>query len=350
LDAIGQNHYSFFQVIDTEPGQFLHVKNLLTQELLTIHESAASHMMAPGHIFLGRPVPFDNRTILVGILPFSFPPSAIQDILKFRDWAETETGSSPLTQADLLEIERDIFGVYEDCLDQVQKSLSPTLVNTDNELMVPTTVLFELKTTAQEAFEALYTLDTFETREELLKEAVYDKQHQLKHISFRWTRQGNTMHPEWNNTALGTLTLDKKRLTVDCNSMERAERIRDIVLDRLGNAVLFKKLQATKPLTRKEQEKADQEQSELMAGPEVQAQLAKIQNKIWQEWPSMEIPALNGMTPLAAARDPRGRELLESLLLDFERQNLNLAQGMLPVDINKLRETLGMLKANTVRH
>ena len=48
------------------------------------------------------------------------------------------------------------------------------------------------------------------------------------------------------------------------------------------------------------------------------------------------------MTPRKAAKSPRGRELLESLLLDFEGRNMDEPDDMQRVDVAALRKELGM--------
>jgi hypothetical protein len=55
----------------------------------------------------------------------------------------------------------------------------------------------------------------------------------------------------------------------------------------------------------------------------------------------MDIPALNGKTPRQATRTRDGRELLEALLLDFERR-AGTAPGMDEEVTRELRSTLGL--------
>jgi hypothetical protein len=55
-----------------------------------------------------------------------------------------------------------------------------------------------------------------------------------------------------------------------------------------------------------------------------------------------DLVALRGMTPRKAAKDPVGREFLESLLLDFESRNRHLLNRFEQVDVAKLRKELGM--------
>lgn len=64
----------------------------------------------------------------------------------------------------------------------------------------------------------------------------------------------------------------------------------------------------------------------------------------WLEhWVDERVPALGGRTPRAAARDPEGRVLLESLLRRFEYDaDLAAARGDRPRDVDRLRDALGI--------
>ena len=63
----------------------------------------------------------------------------------------------------------------------------------------------------------------------------------------------------------------------------------------------------------------------------------------WATWPDIPLPALRGLTPRQAAKDPGGRELLESVLLDFESRNATKNDEFLRVDVEALRRKLGLV-------
>ena len=88
--------------------------------------------------------------------------------------------------------------------------------------------------------------------------------------------------------------------------------------------------------------RVSKEEDALKNSPEVQEAVRQMMAKHWAEWPDIPIPALNGMTPRKAAKSPRGRELLESLLLDFEGRNMDEPDDMQRVDVAALRKELGM--------
>jgi hypothetical protein len=53
------------------------------------------------------------------------------------------------------------------------------------------------------------------------------------------------------------------------------------------------------------------------------------------------IPALGGLTPRQAAREPKARERLESLLLEFE-WHVERARNPMAPDVPALRRELGL--------
>ena len=60
-------------------------------------------------------------------------------------------------------------------------------------------------------------------------------------------------------------------------------------------------------------------------------------------WVQERVPALEGSTPIAAAKRPNGRIVLESLLRQFEHDaDLAALKGLRPLDVDALRALLGM--------
>ena len=56
-----------------------------------------------------------------------------------------------------------------------------------------------------------------------------------------------------------------------------------------------------------------------MQRPEVRAHLDELQRRHYENWPEVPVPALNHKTPLEAIQDPDGREMVEALITQFER-------------------------------
>jgi hypothetical protein len=128
------------------------------------------------------------------------------------------------------------------------------------------------------------------------------------------------------NTILGRIVLDGPRLTAEVNSAERAEALRHEIDGRLGDSARFK-LDEIQDLDAMmdgvdggdAEGTISKEHEDLMQHPEVQAQVAEMIGKHWESWVDQNIPALGGKTPRKAIKTADGREAVEALLQDAER-------------------------------
>jgi hypothetical protein len=68
-----------------------------------------------------------------------------------------------------------------------------------------------------------------------------------------------------------------------------------------------------------------------------------MQRRHYESWPETPLPALNGRTPLDAVKDPDGREMVEALINQFERDVVAMPVSTLPEVFSNLRARLGLL-------
>ena len=62
-----------------------------------------------------------------------------------------------------------------------------------------------------------------------------------------------------------------------------------------------------------------------------------------ESWVHQKIPVLGGRTPLQAVRDPDGKEMVEALLLDWERRDeADVSPNQIRPDIGALRRLLNL--------
>jgi hypothetical protein len=87
---------------------------------------------------------------------------------------------------------------------------------------------------------------------------------------------------------------------------------------------------------------ADPEQERLMAKPEVQAALRETLRRHYRSWPDEQLPALGGRTPREAVQDADGREAVQALLRQFERDMKRQDPALTAGIIDELRATLGI--------
>ncbi len=155
------------------------------------------------------------------------------------------------------------------------------------------------------------------------------------------------MHPDWENTSLGTMRLSEGRLEAEVNSERRARRLRKEIERRLKDRVVFLKqetLSVEAMLKGKggEMSAAERrEQEALQNHPEMKARMREMAERHWAAWLDRPVPALGGVTPREAARTPLGRERLEALFAEFEARNRH-APPEQRVDLARLRKELGL--------
>ena len=82
----------------------------------------------------------------------------------------------------------------------------------------------------------------------------------------------------------------------------------------------------------------------ILRDPEVRKQIQEKVQKQVEAWASQKIPILGGRTPMQAVHDPDGREIVESLLLDWERRaDEGVYQPGIRPDFNAVRKLLKVM-------
>ncbi|MGQ0653211.1 MAG: antitoxin Xre/MbcA/ParS toxin-binding domain-containing protein [Betaproteobacteria bacterium] len=76
--------------------------------------------------------------------------------------------------------------------------------------------------------------------------------------------------------------------------------------------------------------------------PEVQAKMSEMMDDFYARWVNEKIPALGGRTPLQAVRNPEGREAVEALIAQIERDGERMKPPLDPAIVARLRERLGL--------
>lgn len=328
--------FSFFSVLDAEPGHWLRLRDILRQTEVTVRESTASRSVHDGCILYARVITIDGVSILFGYAPLQIPPSHLQSIVAWRDDAleDFESTGELLEGEDLPQVcEDEIRALYFDIRDYILYPPPPQIQNTDGEDIEITTLHYALGCTPQEAFEALAPLATGIAADELLAAAERDASGALRGIDLPWLRPGNAMNAALQNTTLAQLRIGGGTLTVDVNSRERAERMRAEIAARLGERAGYERavIQSMESLrTQGADPLREEEAHRLESLPEVQEQIRAMIDAHWLAWPDLALPALNGQTPREASRTPGGRELLEALFAQLEQLDERALRGSSP--------------------
>jgi hypothetical protein len=85
------------------------------------------------------------------------------------------------------------------------------------------------------------------------------------------------------------------------------------------------------------------EQARLMESPEVRNAIAEQIRRFYRDWVDQKIPALGHRTPREAVADADGREAVDALLSQIERDGERMRPALDPAIVRELRESLGLL-------
>jgi hypothetical protein len=340
--------FSFFAVKDTVQGKSIELYDIFLNRNFTVKEAQASKTLRRGDIVFTKVLLLDGQAIMVGMAPIAIPPSEHIKLLSVRDGLKKEMSDDGFTfnVESLLEWDAEMREIYLELAEYLMHPPRLQLRNTDGEEIKFVKLYFDLQCSPQMAFDALQPLAV--DQKAILGQAIRDEKGELLEVTFSWLRKGNKKHKSWDNTILGQLTIKGASLTAEVNSKNRADKIKSEIKNRLGKNAVFKRalhesidaiLDEIEAQTKDQSTKPESaEQKEL---PEALRDVIRRHlKKHWEGWYHEPIPALRNKTPLQAARTAAGRELLEALLIDYERRNEEIIDPLLRVDVDEIRKRL----------
>ncbi|MEW6166866.1 MAG: SEC-C domain-containing protein [Pseudomonadota bacterium] len=344
LEACLASRFGFYELSQCRPGVGFQARDLFTGERFDVLEGMASQSMQDGDAMFALLVRLEGITLVETCGLYAIPPIKQLTLLELRQ--ETAPGSDVLTPAQIAEHEEDLRFAYFDVTDSLANPQTPQLRNTDGDALVLQQLVFDIDS-PQAAFDALAHLDITGSRDELLETAERDSAGELCRVQLTWSRRGNPVHKEWENTILASIEISGSRMTADVNSAERAAEFRRIVEQALGSRARYRmsELQSADKLAAVAQAApvgAHGVDPELLESPELKARITEFIERHYESWVEQEIPALGGLTPLAAVREPGGREKVEALLRQAERDSQRMPQPVDPAMFERLRERLGL--------
>ena len=322
---------------------------MFTDNEYRVTEVNASQILKKGDATNARVLPMEGIAIMVGSSSLVIPPRYQFQILDFRD--DFFHSCSSITEEHLRTVADGIRAFYLEHIDFIKNPPAPRLCNTDGDPISFTRIEYELKCTVEEAVKQLASLCVTHTRQEILDDAVFDHNNKIRSVSFEWQKRGNKKHKDWGNTNLGHIEIEGAKLVVSVNSENRTKKIREEIRKRLGDEIVFKKLEQESVESFMEKRKnqppppdvqAEKKHEDLMALPEVQEQIRVMNEKHWQTWLDEKIPALKGKTPRQAAQTAQGRERLEILLGEYEDGIVKRGDNIMSPDMAWLKSELGL--------
>jgi hypothetical protein len=337
---------SFYEVVRSDPGQGLRIRDVLIGGEVEVIERTASQTLRPGDLAYGQLCHLPEMVTLGRLAPHVIPPGSKVAIVRLRAKLRKKISKQnrELVAADLLRYREQIRTTYLDLRDAMRTP--PRLTNTDGDPLLFHTLTFRAGS-AHAAFEALAPVARGISKKDLMKSAELGHNGELRWVEISWLKQGNRMHEDWENTILGHITISGRSVVVNVNSEKRAARIRHEIEQRLGILVVHEKTVTQSPeamLSKRERGRAAPRRTSGAAPapiPEMDEQVqAAFQHQV-ENWIYQKVPLLGGRTPLEAVGDADGKEIVESLLLDWERRNETITDPQVfRPDINGLRRLL----------
>ncbi len=337
INASLRESLTFFEVVNANPGQGFRLRDILMGAEQSVVEKLGSENAKPGDIIFGKCVTVDNLTILETCAHFLIDPIHKLNIIDLRN--HIEKIYTPISREALRDYDFEILKMFFD-IEQLSFNPDMQFQNTSGESLRFSKVIFKIDSMEQ-AFDALKHLAGNKTDSALLESAERNADGWIKKLKFDWIEPGNSMMAQWDNTIQGEIIIEKAKLTIMVNSVERADRIKAIVSKKLPGAIykatVIESVEAKlKDFQNQKSSPAAQAQEkknqELAAMPEVKQAMDDMLRSHYENWLDTALPALNDKTPRQAVRTKNGKEKVEALLLHLERLHKNgapLPQGTL---------------------
>jgi uncharacterized protein YecA (UPF0149 family) len=344
--------YSFLQIIEVDFGKNITVRDIFRKCEFHIIEKTGSTTMQRGQFIFGRIVEMDGVHFMMGNGPMLFPPMFLDHVLQMRSFIEkySPLHDKAVTTEILMDFEDTLRDFYFD-LEEEAKNFKLNIRNRDGDPLVLHTLTYKISS-AESAFHALKELElkvTGRTDDDLLHDAERSETGKLTKVILNWLKKTKDVALD-GSTLLATLTITASELLVEVNSDKRSRRVRREIHKRLGEEAVLMKTEsqtldsvlqeASLKDPKRDAQEDDFHENLLKNSPEARQMLKEVSEKHWERWPDMPLPGLRGKTPREAMKDPLCRELLESMLMDFELRNGTLHDEFQRIDVEKLRRKL----------
>ncbi len=332
FDAQRRAWLSVWEVTRVEPGM-IDVRDLLTGEIRSVREVAASRSVVARDALLTRVIDFRGDSLLGGMFGHTLTPEDASEVIgTFRSKLHVSKGNVPVERLRDPEIGRFMIdGWHEAVQERIRRaSIPPLLQNTDGDLLLLVTDSFPFAMSVRSEIERRLTE----------MDGTDDVQTANGETTLVFVRLGNPIHKSWENTVIGRAIVGPNTLRIETNSERRADALKRRVRDACGKHLRRSTRTTTEPSTLprapKQRAAPDRELT-----PNEHNLLRAAKEAHYRDWVDTPLPALGGKTPRAAARSAKSRDRLDLLLRQMENQE-NRLPAATRFDAGQLRRELGM--------
>ncbi len=326
--------FTFLEVQSVDRGRGVEVLDLLLGRRMFLHDLSLSEVARPWLVFFGKPVEVDGLCFLEAVGPTAFEPQLRDGIVEATRALLGVGKRKILRSKDLLARTDELLALYWEAAESTRHPQPLQLQNTDGHPLVLCTSTYRVLNPALVA-QALSHIEGVEANDGTGLETAWS-----------WTRPGNDMHAEWDNTVIASLRLADSILRLETNSTERDAALRDRLELECGRLLDFEGTDqkdatnedAIRQITSQDAGLGAEE--EVRLPPEVERQaMSEFLERHYQSWPDKPLPALGGKTPRQAIRTKEGRRQVEGVIRTMEFRN---SPDGVAFDFNTLRRELGL--------
>lgn len=325
-----------WEVQSVEMGIGLQLRDLLSGEERFVYDVTTSNTVTQWHAVLAYVVDVDGISFFASIHGQLLMLSETADVVRIiKKLARVRTRfpslafrSDPDIQFTIVEIWNETIGMRDMAMDDM------VMQNTDGHIMAPQTDHYELRGSRASVLKQLCTITGAEESEPEGKSNVI--------VVLQHKKPGDTTP---GMTLIAKLVLSDKKLTIETNSVERADAIKAAV-DAVAGTLLHYRLRKSESLdTLRDQMQhtppplpAFGTLPENMP-PEVMEMMKSFLAQHNATWPDIGLPALDGKTPREAAKSPKMKPRLVALHKDMEIHDVKQPEAM-RMDIPAIRREL----------
>jgi len=340
MDAYAEAWVSIWEVSSVEPGTGVQLVDVLTRETRFVDDVSSSHGLRPFDAILAIVLTCDGVSFLGGMhgqpLPPRFAEVAAREARRLCHVRTKKVAPEKLRSPGM---QMALFALWSGVVDLMTTQPPPVMQNTDGDPMQLTSDDYSLAGSRDDVVRALASLPGAEEPEAEAGKTV-----------FTVTKPGNARNKSWDNTIVARIVLAATRLTVETNSVRRADAMRAAIEGRLAGLVRFRlrKEENTAQMVAAAMEGAAKTRGaprrdgrEEPIDSDTLAAVREFRERHMRAWVEESIPALGGLTPREAARSPRVRPRLESLLKEFVQHEAAYPEAQ-RIELDWMWEELGL--------
>lgn len=326
LNMMKSSVISLYEVQEVFSEKGLLLKDLLMGGEYDVREKLATRSVRKWDIFATRLLHLDGKYIMSGcVYPYSLrDKESIITYIK-EEFEEYKKDFPDRTMDEFLKTDGDLFNfLWYDAIQNPPPKIK--LVTTTGDPLLFSKALFEVKN-KDAVINGLGKIKGFQ---------------QEKENEFVWLAKRDK---DGSATVLGNIEINDKHLILECNSKERLQRGKKLILRHIPDGLIHKEdtfLEPDDAIKSLKDTSAEKSVNELPM--EVQQELyTQFMQKHSEKWLNDKIPALNGKTPFEAVKTEDGKKKVIELLKDFEnREEHNKREGRPYFDLSRMWERLNL--------